>query len=863
MYNYNILISGGLYMKRLKKVIASLLVMLIAVPFAAAFGAQAEGYLTIQSSGSYAVVKKCETRASGAIDIPAEYAGVPVTQIAQSAFSGCNMITQVNIPASVTSVGSNAFDGCTMLKTVNFAGEDCTVGLAAFRYCTVLESISLPARLAEIPAEMFSYCTSLSDVSIPSTVKLIGERAFEACSSLTAVNIPASVNSIGKNAFLGCTAVAEFRVASGNSLYSSVDGVLYGPFESPNDPEISNPVTDKALIQYPAAKAATDVTVAAGTLIIANDAFIGNEHIEKVTLPSGIKTIGDFAFNKCEKLAQINIPSSVEAIGSRAFAECPQLKTLTFFGNVGDFAFADSGLTSIVISSGAETIGIRSFENCKALKSADIPESVEAIGLGAFNGCTGLVNVKIGNGVISIGERAFSGCESLTGVTIPDSVTSIGVSAFDGCTGLTSITIGNGVTSIGNYAFYNTGKYNDSSNWENDVLYIGKYLIKAKTTISGNCDIKAGTKVLADFAFYNCTDLTGATISDSVTNIGISAFEGCTGMKKVTIGNGVTSIGNRAFFGCESLTSVTIPDSVTSIGVSAFNGCTELAKVTIGNGVTVIGNRAFNGCSKLTSVTIGNSVRNIGGYAFYDTGIYNDSSNWKNNVLYIGAYLISANTTISGNYDIKVGTKAMADLAFYNCINLTSVSIPDSVTNISISAFENCIRLTGVSIGNGATFIGDRAFFNCTKLISITIPNNITSIGSYVFENCTELTLIVDSGSAAQSYAETNGIRYRLRNQPAEKTIESIAVRTLPNKTSYIYKESLDTTGLTLTVNYTDGSSETVTDGFKASPDKFNSVGSKTVTVTYKNHTAQFGVKVSYAWWQWVIRILLLGFLWY
>ena len=205
----------------------------------------------------------------------------------------------------------------------------------------------------------------------------------------------------------------------------------------------------------------------------------------------------------------------------------------------------------------------------------------------------------------------------------------------------------------------------------------------------------------------------------------------------------------------------------------------------------------------------------------------------------------------------------MADLAFYNCINLTSVSIPDSVTNISISAFENCIRLTGVSIGNGATFIGDRAFFNCTKLISITIPNNITSIGSYVFENCTELTLIVDSGSAAQSYAETNGIRYRLRNQPAEKPIESIAVRTLPNKTSYIYKESLDTTGLTLTVNYTDGSSETVTDGFKASPDKFNSVGSKTVTVTYKNHTAQFGVKVSYAWWQWVIRILLLGFLWY
>lgn len=114
-------------------------------------------------------------------------------------------------------------------------------------------------------------------------------------------------------------------------------------------------------------------------------------------------------------------------------------------------------------------------------------------------------------------------------------VTSIGENAFYNCSGLTSVTIGNGVTNIGRNAFFGTAYYNNESNWQDSVLYIGKYLIKAKTSLSGNYEIKSGTLTIADYAFYGCSELTGVTISGSVTSIGNYAFYNCTSLQSIVI----------------------------------------------------------------------------------------------------------------------------------------------------------------------------------------------------------------------------------------------------------------------------------------------------------------------------------------
>ncbi len=117
---------------------------------------------------------------------------------------------------------------------------------------------------------------------------------------------------------------------------------------------------------------------------------------------------------------------------------------------------------------------------------------------------------------------------------------------------------------------------------------------------------------------------------------------------------------------------------------------------------------------------------------------------------------ISGNVTIPstlGGYPVT----SIGGFAFYNCNRLTSVTIPDSVTDIQISAFRNCSNLTSITIGSGVTSIGNRVFYDCSSLTSITIPDSVTSIGDSAFYNCSSLTSITipDSvtsiGSAAFS----------------------------------------------------------------------------------------------------------------
>ena len=90
---------------------------------------------------------------------------------------------------------------------------------------------------------------------------------------------------------------------------------------------------------------------------------------------------------------------------------------------------------------------------------------------------------------------------------------------------------------------------------------------------------------------------------------------------------------------------------------------------------------------------------------------------------------------------------SIRDKAFENCSGLTSISIPDSVTEIGDCAFECCSSLTSISISNTITYIGGDIFYGCSSLTSISIPGSVTSIGDATllegaFEGCIGLTSI-------------------------------------------------------------------------------------------------------------------------
>ena len=235
----------------------------------------------------------------------------------------------------------------------------------------------------------------------------------------------------------------------------------------------------------------------------------------------------------------------------------------------------------------------------------------------------------------------------------------------------------------------------------------------------------------------------------------------------VTIEQGVTNIGNFTFSDCEKLTSVSIPDSVTIIRAYAFRGCTSLTSITVGNGVTSIGDHAFYGCTSLASITIPDSVTKTCSSAFLNTAYYNNDKNWTDGVLYIGNHLIEAKKdVVNGDYTIRQGTKCIAWYAFKDCTGLTSITLPDSVTEIGMSAFSGCTGLTSITIPDSVTSIGWGAFNGCTGLTSITIPDSVTSIGD-AFSYCSSLKDVYYNGDlSGWCKIEFDGDRYNYYSNP-------------------------------------------------------------------------------------------------
>ena len=428
------------------------------------------------------------------------------------------------------------------------------------------------------------------------------------------------------------------------------------------------------------------------------------------------------------------------------------------------------------------TIGERAFSGCSSLTRVTIPNGVTIISESAFKGCLNLANVTIPDSVATIGATAFYSCHALTNVTIPDSVTTIGAAAFSYCINLKSITIPDSVTEIAASAFFYTDYYNESSNWQSGVLYIGNHLIEAKTDISSEYSVKYGTVTIADRAFYNCNALTSIVIPDSVIRIGTRTFENCSGLTDITIPNSVTAIAAYAFYNCRSLTSITIPSRMMTVNESTFRSCRNLTSVTIPNGVITIEESAFSDCSSLKNVTIPDSITAIGASAFENCtkleNVYVGSlkaylnrsykNDYANPMCYANCLYVSGKL-LEGNVEIPEGIEHIPSYAFHDCDKITGITMPSGVTNIGNSALLGCNSLTSIVIPDGVMTIGENAFYYCSSLISVTIPDSVTTIGSSAFYYCKELeNVYVDSLKAylncgyANSYANPMYYAYRL-----------------------------------------------------------------------------------------------------
>ena len=347
------------------------------------------------------------------------------------------------------------------------------------------------------------------------------------------------------------------------------------------------------------------------------------------------------------------------------------------------------------------------------------------ITLTGYTGAGGAV--LISNFVTSIGDGAFENCTTVTSVTIPDSVTNIGDSAFSQ-TGMTSVVIPSSVTCIGEYEFANSYSLT-SAIIPGSVTSIPEGAFDQCTSLT-NATIPASTTNIGDYAFFS-TSLTSVTIPEGIPSIGDSAFSECYRLTNITIPSSVTKIGNGAFWLCENLTRVAIPDSITSIGAQAFYECSALTSVAIPASVTTIGPGAFGECSKLTAITVD---ADNPGYSSTNGVLFDKSQS---------TLIQFPSRETGGSYTIPGSVVTIGDYAFEGA-SLSSVMIPNGVSNIGLEAFNDCQNLTNVTIPSSVTSIGDEAFQFCARLTAITVDTNnpaYSSVNGVLF-NTTQTTLI-------------------------------------------------------------------------------------------------------------------------
>ena len=174
----------------------------------------------------------------------------------------------------------------------------------------------------------------------------------------------------------------------------------------------------------------TSVHLPASLTKIGYCAFRGCTGLTSISLPANLTTIGEYAFYSCTGLTSVHLPANLTEIGEAAFEGCTGLTSLTIdsanakYKTEGNILYNKAGTTLIFAAGG--------------LTSANIPDTVTTIGVGAFASCTGLTSISLPANLTEIGKYAFYECTGLTSIRLPANLAQIGRGAFYGCEGLTS-----------------------------------------------------------------------------------------------------------------------------------------------------------------------------------------------------------------------------------------------------------------------------------------------------------------------------------------------------------------------------------------------------------------------------------------
>ena len=475
-----------------------------------------------------------------------------------------------------------------------------------------------------------------------------------------------------------------------------------------------------------------------------------------------VTAIGESAFSQ-RNITSITFPNSITSVGRAAFYCC-------------------SLLDSVVLPEKVTVIGDMLFANCTSLRRVVIPEGLTLIDNSAFNSCYSLDSLIIPNSVTRIEDWAFALCKGLTYVEMSRGLTYVGRGAFGDCSALNTVII----PDLSSWSMINFGDYNSNPLTTTKTLKINNEEIR-------DLVIPDDVTYIGDYAFRGCTNITSVTMGENVTKIGTSAFSGCKNCASFTIGENVTNIGSWAFQGCSALTSLTsLPRKVPSTSSNTFDNSIKDQTILYVPSAALEAYSSKTPWSDFYDIVALNIPKHQLAY-FVDDALYKSFtleegeyitpepapekegytfSGWseipermpKHDVTVTGSFtLTSEQLALDGiQYTLWVKEKTAEIVGFDVTDGFTGqVSIPSTVTKdgtsfdvtrIGDSAFSKCENLTSVTIPESISFIGESAFSGC-MLENIFVKNTATHLNERSFSpasyNHTMLYIPKDSWSDA------------------------------------------------------------------------------------------------------------------
>ena len=458
-----------------------------------------------------------------------------------------------------------------------------------------------------------------------------------------------------------------------------------------------------------------------------------------------VSPIEDFDIDSSGKLikykgksATVSIPPHVAIIGAKAFSKNETLTEVIIPVGVTVIekeAFDNcKKLKSVRNAGGVQKIDKYAFYNCNALADIVFPDTLTHIDYGAFYYCTSLVSVSLPESVKHIEKNAFSDCSKLKDVTLPAGLTHVESAVFNNCTLLESIRIANG----------NGARYRTLHNCLIDTLD-KKLIAGCKSSL---IPTDGSVTAIAESAFYG-SGLTSITLPSAVTEIGAYAFYSCKYLKSITLKDGIKKIRDWAFGFCQALTEIKFPSTVASIGIGTLSYCPKLSRISVDAGnlnYHSVNNCLIERATKTLLSGCGSSVipnnaelRRIGNYAFSKSPI--TSVTIPDTVTQIGASAFSGCEQLQ-SITLHDGITLIENSAFQYCSKLLSVTLPARLEKIESWTFNSCSSLKSITLPQTLQCLADYCFYNCKKLTSVTIPSRVSRIGKAAFQLCPSLQSI-------------------------------------------------------------------------------------------------------------------------